>query len=102
MFSACLNRRGLWGLEMIVPGMNSNMGGGFLSSGRSFVGSGSRTRVVTLEQGEVVSTTVEGVLGQLSSQPQVEAGKSNQKDIEFVVGLVVLLCFLVGSVNDRV
>ena len=69
MFSACLNHRGLWGLEIIVPGTNSNMGGSFLGSGWLFVGSGSRTRVVMLEQGEVVSTMVEGVLGQLSSQP---------------------------------
>ena len=55
-----------------------------------------------LEQGEVVSTTVEGVLGQLSSQPQVEAGRSNQGDIELDSELVVLLCFSEGSVNDRV
>ena len=92
MFSACLNRRGSWGLEMIVPGMNSNTGGGFLGSGWQLVGSGSRTRVVTLEQGEVVSTTVEGVSGQLSSQPQVEAGKSNQEDIDFDSKFVALLC----------
>ena len=55
-----------------------------------------------LEQGEVVLTTVEGVLGQLSSQPQVEAGRSNQEDIELDSELVVLLCFSEGSVNDRV
>ena len=55
-----------------------------------------------LEQGEVVSTTVEGVLGQLSSQPQVEVGRSNQEDIELDSELVVLLCFSEGSVNDRV
>ena len=92
MFSACLNRRGSWGLEMIVPGMNSNTGGGFLGGGWLFVGSGSRTRVVTLEQGEVVSTTVEGVSGQFSSQPQVEAGSSNQEDIDFDSKSVALLC----------
>ena len=102
MFLACLNRRGSWGLEMIVPGMNSNTGGGFLGGGWLFVGSGSRTRVVTLEQGEVISTTVEGVSGQLSSQPQVEAGRSNQEDIELDFELVVLLCFSEGSVDDRV
>ena len=102
MFSACLNRRGSWGLEMIVPGANSNTGSGFLGGGWSFVGSGSRARVVTLEQGEVVSTTVEGVSGQLSSQPQVEAGKSNQEDIELDFELAVLLCFLEGSVDDKV
>ena len=87
---------------MIVPGMNSNTGGGFLGGGWSFVCSGSRTRVVTLEQGEVVSTTVEGVSGQLSSQPQVEAGRSNQEDIELDFEPIILLCFLEGSVGDRV
>ena len=92
MFSACLNRSGSWGLETIVPGMNSNMGGGFLGGGWLLVGSGLRTRVVTLEQGEVVSTTVEGVSGQLSSQPQVEVGRSNQEDIELDFELVALLC----------
>ena len=102
MFSACLNRSGSWGLEMIVPGMNSNTGGGFLGGGWLFVGSGSRARVVTLEQGEVVSTTVEGVSGQLSSQPQVEAGKSNQEDIEFDSKFVVLLCCSEESVDDKV
>ena len=102
MFSACLNRRGSWGLEMIVPGMNSNTGGGFLGGGWLLVGSGSRIRVVTLEQGEVVSTTVEGVSGQLSSQPQVEAGKSNQEDIELDSKSVALLCCSEGSVDDRV
>ena len=102
MLSACLNHRGSWGLEMIVLGMNSNTGGGFLGGGWLFVGSGSRTRVVTLEQGEVVSTTVEGVSGQLSSQPQVEVGRSNQEDIEPDFKLVVLLCFLEGSVDDKV
>ena len=101
-FLACLNRSGSWGLEMIVPGMNSNMGGGFLGGGWSFVGSGSRTRVVMLEQGEVVLTTVEGVSGQLSSQPQVEAGRSNQEDIELDSKFVVLLCFPEVSVNDKV
>ena len=82
--------------------MNSNTGGGFLGGGWLFVGSGSRTRVVTLEQGEVVSTTVEGVLGQLSSQPQVEAGRSNQEDIELDFELAVLLCLSAASVDDRV
>ena len=85
-----------------MPGMNSNMGGGFLGGGRSLVCSWSRTRVVTLEQGEVVLTMVEGVLGQLSSQPQVEAGRSNQEDIELAIKLVALLCFPEKSVNDRV
>ena len=85
-----------------MPGMNSNTGGGFLGGGRLFVGSGSRTRVVTLEQGEVVSTMVEGVSGQLSSQPQVEAGKSNQEDIDFDSKFVALLCHSEGSVGDRV
>ena len=56
-------------METIVPGINSNIGGGFLGSGWRMVSSRLRTRVVTLEQSEVVSTTVEGVLGQLSSQP---------------------------------
>ena len=83
-------------------GMNSNTGGSFLGSGWWSVGLGSRARVVTLEQGEVVSTTVEGVSGQLSSQPQVEAGRSNQEDIELDLGVVALLCFLEASVNDRV
>ena len=87
---------------MIVPGMNSNTGGGFLGSGWQLVGSGSRTRVVTLEQGEVVSTTVEGVSGQLSSQPQVEAGKSNQEDIELGLEVVALLCCSEASVDDKV
>ena len=102
MFSACLNCRGSWGLETIVPGTNSNTGGGFLGGGWRLVGSGSRTRVVTLEQGELVSTTVEGVSGQLSSQPQVEAGRSNQEDIELDFELVVLLCYSEASVDDRV
>ena len=102
MFSACLNRSGLWGLETIVPGMNSNTGGGFLGGGWLFVGSGSRTRVVTLEHGEVVSTMVEGVSGQLSSQPQVEAGRSNQEDIDFDSKSVALLCSQGESVDDRV
>ena len=82
--------------------MNLNTGGGFLGGGWSFVGSGSRTRVVTLEQGEMISTTVEGVSGQFSSQPQVKAGKSNQEDIELDSKFVVLLCFSVGSVDDKV
>ena len=102
MFSACLNRRGSWGLEMIVPGMNSNTGGGSLGGGWLLVRSGSRTRVVMLEQGEVVSTTVEGVSGQLSSQPQVEAGRSNQEDIELDSKFVVLLCYPEESVDDKV
>ena len=55
-----------------------------------------------LEQGEVVSTTVEGISGQLSSQPQVEAGRSNQEDIELDLKFVVLLCFLEGNDGDRV
>ena len=82
--------------------MNSNTGGGFLGGSWLSVCSGSRTRVVMLEQGKVVSTTVEGVLGQLSSQPQVEAGRSNQEDIELDLELVALLCFLEESVDDRV
>ena len=102
MFSACLNRRGSWGLETIVPGMNSNTGGGFLGGGWLLVDSGSRTRVVTLEQGEVVSTTVEGVSGQFSSQPQEEAGRSNQEDIDFDSKLIALLCYSEGSVDDKV
>ena len=82
--------------------MNSNTGGGFLGSGWWMIGSGLRTRVVTLEQGEVVLTTVEGVSGQLSLQPQVEAGRSNQEDIEFDSEVVALLCFLGESVDDKV
>ena len=78
------------------------MEGGFLGGGRLLVGSRSRTRVVMLEQGEVVSTMVEGVLGQLSSQPQVEAGRSNQEDIELGLEVVTLLCFSEESVNDKV
>ena len=85
-----------------MPGMNSDMGGGFLGGGWRFVGSGSRTSVVTLEQGEMVSTMVEGVSGQFSSQPQVEAGKSNQEDIDFDSKFVVLLCYSEGNVDDRV
>ena len=85
-----------------MPGMNSNTGGDFLGGCGLLVSSGSRTRVVMLEQGEVVSTTVEGVSGQLSSQPQVEAGKSNQEDIELGFKLVALLCFLEGNDGDRV
>ena len=100
--SACLNCRGSWGLETIVPGMNLNTGGGFLGGGWLFVGAGSRTRVVTLEQGKVVSTTVEGVSGQLSSQPQVEAGRSNQEDIELDSMFVALLCYSEESVDDKV
>ena len=100
--SACLNHRGSLGLEMIVLEMNSNTGGGFLGGGRSFVGSGPRTRVVTLEQGKVVSTTVEGVSSQLSSQPQVEADRSNQEDIEFDSGVVALLCCSEANVYDKV
>ena len=87
---------------MTVLGMNSNTGGGFLGGGWRLVGSGSRTRVVTLEQGEVVSTTVEGVSGQLSSQPQVEAGRSNQEDIELDSKFVALLCYSEESVDDKV
>ena len=102
MFSVCLNRRGSWGFKIIVPGMNSNTGGGFLGGGWTFVGLGLRTRVVTLEQGKVVSTMVEGVLGQLSSQPQVEAGRSNQEDIELGSEVVALLCCSEVSVCDRV
>ena len=102
MFLACLNRRGLWGLETIVLGMNSNMGGGFLSGGWLLVCSGSRTSVVMLEQGDVVSTTVDRVSGQLSSQPQVEVGRSNQEDIELDFELAALLCSLEESVYDRV
>ena len=83
-------------------GMNSNTGGGFLGGGWQLVGSGSRARVVTLEQGKVVSTTVEGVSGQLSSQPQVESGRSNQEDIELGLESVALLCFPEGSVGDKV
>ena len=82
--------------------MNLNTGGGFLDGGWLFVGSGSRTRVVTLEQGEVVSTTVEGVSGQLSSQPQVEAGRLNQEDIDFDSKSIALLCRREGSVDDKV
>ena len=85
-----------------MPGMNLNTGGSFLGGGWWFVGSGSRTRVVMLEQGEVVSTTVEGVLGQFSSQPQVEAGRSNQEDIELDSEVDVLLCYSEESVYDRV
>ena len=85
-----------------MPGMNSNMGGGFLGGGWLFVGSRSRTRVVTLEQSEVVSTTVEGVSGQLSSQPQVEAGRSNQEDIDLDSKFIVLLCCSEESVDDKV
>ena len=85
-----------------MPGMNLNTGGGFLGGSWWTVGSGSRTRVVTLEQGEVVSTTVEEVLGQLSLQPQVEAGRSNQKDIELDLEVVILLCFPEGNVDDKV
>ena len=102
MPSVCLNRRGLWGLEVIVPGINLNTRGGFLGGGWTLVGLGSRTRVVMLEQGEVVSTTVEGVSGQLSSQPQVEAGRSNQEDIELDSEVVVLLCCSKASACDRV
>ena len=87
---------------MIVPGTNSNTGGGFLGGSWLLVGVGSRTRVVMLEQGEVVSTTVEGVLGQFSSQPQVEAGRSNQEDIELDSEVVVLLCCSRENVCDRV
>ena len=83
-------------------GMNSNTGGGFLGSGWSFVGLGSRTRVVTLEQGEVVLMTVKGVSGQLSLQPQVEASKSNQEDIDFDSKPIILLCFSEGNVGDKV
>ena len=82
--------------------MNSNMGGGFLCSGGLDVDAGSRMRVVMLEQGEVVLMTVDGVSGQLSLQPQVEADRSNQKDIELDSRVVVFLCFSEGSVNDRV
>ena len=89
-------------METIVPGMNSNTGGGFLGGGWLFVCSGSRTRVVTLEQGEVVSMMVEGVSGQLSSQPHVEAGKSNQEDIDFDSKPVALLCCQEGNVDDKV
>ena len=87
---------------MIVLGTNSNTGGGFLGGGWLLIGSGSRMRVVTLEQGEVVSTTVEGVSGQLSSQPQVEAGRSNQEDIELNSEVVVLLCRSEANVCDKV
>ena len=102
MFSACLNCSSSWGLETIVPGMNSNTGGGFLGGGRSLVCSRSRTRVVMLKQGEVVSMMVEGVSGQLSSQPRVEAGRSNQEDIELDFEPVALLCLSEESVDDKV
>ena len=87
---------------MIVLGMNSNTGGGFLCGSWMFVGSGSRTRVVMLEQGEVVSMTVEGVSGQLSSQPQVEVGRSNQEDIELDSEVVALLCCPEVNACDKV
>ena len=87
---------------MIVLGINLNTGGGFLGSSRFSVCSGSRTKVVTLEQGEVVLTMVEGVSGQLSLQPQVEAGRSNQKDIKLDLEVVALLCCSRVSVNDKV
>ena len=78
--------------------------GGRLSGGQLvvFVCSGSRTRVVTLEQGKVVLMTVEGVSGQLSLQPQVEAGRSNQEDIEPDSEAIALLCCSEASVCDRV
>ena len=85
-----------------MPGMNSNTGGGFLGGGRLSVSSGSRTRVVMLEQGEVVSMTVKGVLGQLSLQSQVEVGRSNQEDIELHFEVIALLCHPEGSVDDKV
>ena len=102
MPSACLNHRGLLFLEMIVPGMNSNMGGSFLGGSWWVVSLGLRTRVVMLKQGEVVSTTVKGVSGQLSSQPQVEVGRSNQEDIELDFEVVALLCYSEASVDDKV
>ena len=85
-----------------MPGMNSNTGGSFLGSSWWAVGSGLRTRVVMLEQGEVVSTMVEEVSGQLSSQPQVEVGRSNQEDIELDSEAVALLCYSEASACDRV
>ena len=85
-----------------MPGMNFNMGGGFLGGDWLSVSSGSKTKVVTLEQGEVVLTMVEGVSGQLSLQPQVEAGKSNQEDIKLNFEVIVLLCFSEGNVGDKV
>ena len=100
--SACLNCRGSWGLEIIVLGMNLNTRGGFLGGSWMFVGLGSRTRVVTLEQGEVVLMMVEGVLGQLSSQPQVEAGRSNQEDIELDSEVIALLCCPEANACDKV
>ena len=87
---------------MIMPRTNSNTGGGFLGGGWWTVGLGSRTRVVTLKQGEMVSMTVEGVSGQLSLQPQVEAGRSNQENIELDSEVVVLLCCSEASVDDKV
>ena len=78
------------------------MGGGFLGGGWLLVGLGSRTRVVTLEQGEVVLTMVEGVSGQLSLQPQVEAGRSNQEDIGLDSKFIALLCSRAGNVDDKV
>ena len=85
-----------------MPGMNSNTGGSFLGGGWMLVSSGSRAKVVTLKQGEVVSMTVEGVSSQLSLQLQVEVGRSNQEDIVFDSKFVVLLCFSEVSVDDKV
>ena len=85
-----------------MPGMNSNKGGSFLSGSRLSVSLGWRTKAVTLEQGEVVLMMVEGVSGQLSSQPQVEVGRSNQEDIELDFKVVVLLCCSRASVDDKV
>ena len=55
-----------------------------------------------LEKGEVISTMVEGVSGQLSSQPQVKAGRSNQEDIELDSEVVVLLCYSEANACDKV
>ena len=82
--------------------MNSNTGGSFLGGGWRSVSLGLRTRVVTLEQGKVVSMTVTGVSGQLSLQPQVEAGRSNQEDIELDFEPVALLCCSEVNVDDKV
>ena len=86
---------------MIVPGANSNMQR-FLLGGGGGLSGWLRTRVVTLEQGEVEARMGVGVSSQDFLQPQVAAGRSNQLDIDFDTRVVSLLCLLGESVDDKV
>ena len=84
-----------------MSGMNSNTWS-FLLGGGGGLSGGWRTRVVTLELGEVEVRMGVGVSSQDSLQPQVAAGRSNQLDIDLSTRVVSLLCFSMESVGGKV